>query len=106
MTCVHGPSLVVVVSPFPPLGVGLGKNHARPPVSCQGRAYNAATGSKQGASYEQTRTPRFGCRGGGVPGGRRDHAPAVPHPAPWPFRRQRRRSREEQGFLLPVARLS
>src|SRR5882762_11050293 len=113
MTCLHGPSLCFVVSPFPPWGVGLSRKGCAPvrcrssPRSTQkrvmrlGRRTMRRLAVSKGVPHEQTRTPHLGGRGGRVPGGRRDHAPAVPHPAPGPLRRERRQSREEQGFLLP-----
>src|SRR6267154_288597 len=106
-----------VISPFPPWEWAVGKSMRRrsrrvksPQYPKRGNAFGAGVqcgdGSQRGAPHEQTRTPHFGRRGGRVPGGRRDHAPALPRPAPGPFRRQRRQSGEEQGFLLPAARLS
>src|SRR5436309_1010305 len=106
-----------VMSPFPPWEWAVGERMRRrslrvksPQYPKRGNAFGAGVqcgdGSQRGAPHEQTRTPHFGRRGGRVPGGRRDHAPALPRPAPGPFRRQRRQSGEEQGFLLPAARLS
>src|SRR6267378_8441879 len=115
MTSVHGPSLGCR-EPFPSPGSGPNENDARSAVFGQDSvnvtllvpkspAYNAATGRKQGVTDEQTRTPHFGRRGEGVPGGRRADVEALPHPEAGPFRRQRRQSGEEQGFLLQAARL-
>src|SRR5438445_1473503 len=69
------------------------------------QAYNARDRlAQQGGLHEQTRTHPPSLNRG-VPRRRRAHAPTVPHPAPRPLRRQRRRPRAEQGLLLSPARL-